>query len=162
MCDPVTGAALLGGLTFANQLSARKMGKEAAKGINASYQDAAKELALQSGAEMSDRARASRRERERIRVLGGEAGISGNSFETNLANSLMQQSLNQERLDQNFNTQMSQLTRSTKQALSGIQIPTALGIIANTTIGAAQGYMMGSSIASAGQPAAASSVPIKA
>lgn len=146
MCDPVTGAALLGGAKFAEQVNARKMGKAAAKGINESYREAANELSLQAGAEMSDRARASRKERERIRVLGGEAGVSGNSFETNLMNSLMQQSLNQGRMEQNFNTQMNQLTRSTKQALSGIQIPTALGIITNTALAAAQGYSMGTDI----------------
>ena len=94
MCEPVT---LTTGLSIASSAVGAVGAYQQARGqraaLEASARQRASEISDQQEVELGERVRAGRRERARLRVSAGEAGLAltSNSFEAQIADSFSQQ-----------------------------------------------------------------------
>ncbi len=98
-------------------------------------------------AELNERQRIARKEQARIKVAAGQSGLNiGGSIEAMLNDSLMQNSLAQERIGLNADSQQRSAAAEANSMYSRVQSPTLLG--AGLQIGTAGvgGYYGGKSI----------------
>ena len=92
MCDPVTMSIAMGA-TKGLQIWGQRQATKAQFGALANQRDAQnEEISGKAGREMGQRVKEGRAERARMRVAGGEAGITGNSFAVSLMDASFQQS----------------------------------------------------------------------
>ena len=90
MCDPVTATvtALSIGSAAVGQIGAREAADAARDQALVQRRQQAEEINAQAEAQLGSRVAEGRRARARMLVAGGEAGIGGQSFEMQIANSL--------------------------------------------------------------------------
>lgn len=159
MCEPVT---LTTGLMYASMAVSAvgaygqyQSGKAQTRAINKQNEIQAQEIAEAAGLEMTERARAARRERGAMRAAGAESGINlgSNSFLAGLQVSAMNQYNDQGLILRNESNQQRARDASARSAAARIEMPTAL--TAALSIGSAglQGYAAGASATRAGQDA---------
>lgn len=150
MCEPTTimlGMAALSAVTTGvSMVSQRQQAKAQTKAINQANEIQAEQISDQKGVELSERARAARRERGTARVLAGEAGINlgSGSFMAQLQGSAMNQYNDSGLILQNEKAQQASRSAQTATALSNIVKPSgaemALTIGANAVQAGASGY----------------------
>lgn len=163
MCDPVTATllALSLGSTAVGTVGQIQSGKAQARAINQQNEIAAEEIATAAGVEMTERARAARRERGSLRAAGSAAGINldtSGSFIAALQSATMNQGIDSGLVVYNERTRQRARQAEARSAMSRVYIPSALE--AALTIGgrAASDYSAikkakgGASKAAAGSP----------
>lgn len=154
MCNPLALGIVMAAGAAAQSYSQYSAGKAQASYLKEQYEAQQDQLDAQASAEANEAARKARRERARIAVAAGEAGVSGNSFEAQLHNSLFQQQ-NQLALVNYNQTQAKAASQDQlNSALSGIQMPTALGAALQIGTAFASGYAVGGEIGAGASGAA--------
>lgn len=114
------------------------------KAIAAQFEQQQKEIGQKQVAELNDRARQARKEQARIRVAAGEAGLQlGGSIDGLLMDSLTQNSLANERINLNTETQRNASVAEANSMYSRVQQPTILGAGLRIATAGAQGYAAG-------------------
>lgn len=152
MCEPTTIMLAVSAISAAaSAYSQKRAGEAQAEITQQQYEERSEQMSDAANAEMSLKARQARKERERMRVLTGEAGVSGNSFEAMLGDSLQQQDMGFANMRTNARNQQQALHTQTRSKMAGIQIPTALGAGLQIGMAGAQGYLQGSQIEAAGR-----------
>jgi hypothetical protein len=164
MCEPISAMTVatkvMIGLSVASaavsQYSAYQSGKAQTRAINQQNEIRAQEIADAAGVEMTERARAARRERAMMRTRGSEAGINlgSGSFIDALQSSVMNQYNDQGLILRNESVQQRGREAEARSALARIQVPTALSAALAIGGAAASGYAAGTSIDNAGRAAA--------
>jgi hypothetical protein len=154
VCEPTTILTVASLATAAiGQVGAYQSGKAQVRAINKQNEIQAQEIAESAGVEMTESARAARRERGALRAAGAESGINlgSNSFLASLQTSVMNQYNDQGLILRNESNQQRARTASARSAASQIQIPNALS--AALSIGAAGvgAYYSGQAATRAGQ-----------
>lgn len=127
MCEPTTVGLLMAGATAASVYGQYQAGKAQAEYLEQQYETQQEQLDAQASAEANEAARKARRERARIAVAAGEAGVSGNSFEAQLHNSMFQEQSQLALINYNQKQAKAASQDQLNSALAGIQMPTALG-----------------------------------
>ena len=137
MCDPVTATVLAVTTAAVGQIGAYKSGKAQAAALAYQSQVQADEISRAAGNELTERARAARRERAAARAAGSEAGINlgSGSFIAALQNSAMNQINDQGLIIQNERNQQRARVAQTRSLASQIQVPS--GLSAALAIGSA-------------------------
>ena len=92
MCDPVTMSIAMGASKGLQIWGQRQMTKAQFGTLAAQRAAQNEEISGKAGREMGERVKQGRAERARLRVAGGEAGITGNSFAASLMDAAFQQS----------------------------------------------------------------------
>jgi hypothetical protein len=130
MCDPLTVmAALTIASTAVSTVGQIQSGKAQAKAIDQQSETRAEEIADSAGHEMSERARAARRERASLRAAGSAAGINldtSGSFMASLNTATMNQYNDNGLISHNERTQQRARQAEAASAMSRVQIPSAL------------------------------------
>lgn len=89
MCDPVTAATALAiASASAGVVGEYQTAQATTRAVNRQSRAQAEEASARSSQEAGERVRAARRAAARARVGAGEAGVSGQSFEAQIANEL--------------------------------------------------------------------------
>lgn len=154
MCEPVTAAIVVGSLAVASAGASVAGQIQSAKAQQAliERQDAlaADEIKDQATADINERSRAARRERARIRVAAGEAGLNlqSGSIEALLMDSLFQQSFDNTGTVKNAeNAQRARHLRTESLLANQASRPTILAaglqVATSGLEGASQGYRLG-------------------
>jgi len=136
MCPPVAAITATQWLVGLSALSAAvstvgqiQSGKAQARAINQQNEAQAEEIADAAGHEMSERARAARRERASLRAAGSAAGINldtSGSFLASLNTASMNQYNDNGLISYNERTQQRARQAGAASAMSRVQIPSAL------------------------------------
>jgi hypothetical protein len=145
MCEPIAIAAAFAVTTAAQQYGQYQSAKAQVKAINEQNRIQADEIADAAGLELTERARAARRERGRSRAAASEAGINlgSGSFLAALQTSAINQSNDSGLILQNEKNQQRARDANYRSALSQIQVPTALSASLAIGASAAQGFYAG-------------------
>lgn len=121
MCDPITA---LKGASLAISATGSAMQTSASLGaLESSARAQAGEISMSQGQAMSERARAARRERARLMVAGGEAGVAGNSLQAALMDSFMQQGIDVGTMRKQTELQQSAMNTRLESAAAQIGSP---------------------------------------
>lgn len=160
MCEPVTAAIVVGSLAVATSAASvvGQMQSASAQQRLIAQQDelAAEQIKDQATADINERSRAARRERARIRVAAGEAGLNlqSGSIEGLLMDSLFQQNFDNTGTIKNAeNAQKSRQLRTQSQLIDRASRPTFLAaglqVASSGLQGAARGFSLGSQLSQA-------------
>jgi len=138
MCEPTT-IALIASTAIAgiSQYGQYQSAKAQVRAIDEQNEIQAQEISEAAGLEMTERARAARRERGAMRAAGAESGINlgSNSFLAGLQTSVLNQYNDQGLILRNESNQQRARDAQARSLTSRIQVPTALSAALN--IGAA-------------------------
>lgn len=144
MCDPISMTIAAVATTAVSVVSEIQAAKAQNKAIAAQFEQQQKEIGQKQVAELNDRARQARKEQARIRVAAGEAGLQlGGSIDGLLMDSLTQNSLANERINLNTETQRNASVAEANSMYSRVQQPTILGAGLRIATAGAQGYAAG-------------------
>lgn len=138
MCDPISiGVGLALATSTVGVISQRKVAKAQEAAINEQNRIQAEEIADAAGQQLTERARAARRERGAMRAAASEAGINlgSGSFLAALQTSAINQYNDQGLIIHNERGQQRAREAQARSAMSSIEVPTFLG--AALQIGAA-------------------------
>lgn len=134
MCEPITAAAIVAGVTSvasagASIVAQSKSAKAQTKALNQQAAVAREETRLEASGELFDSMREARREQGRIRAAAGEAGLSlsSGSIEDMLLDSAMQAELRSDRTLANMEARNRANEAEATSMASRISKPTALG-----------------------------------
>lgn len=154
MCEPTT---IMMGVSMAvaavGAVGQYQSGKAQVRAIDKQNEIQAQEIAEAAGVEMTERARAARRERAAMRASGAESGINlgSNSFLAGLQTSVLNQYNDQGLILRNESNQQRARDASARSLTSQIRIPSALeGALAIGSAGV-QGYNAGAGARRAGE-----------
>jgi hypothetical protein len=127
MCDPLTATIIATATAAVGQIGAYQTGKAQARALAQQSQVQSDEISAAAGNELTERARAARRERATARAAGSEAGINlgSGSFIAALQNSAFNQYNDQGLIIQNERNQQRARIANTNSLASQIQIPSA-------------------------------------
>lgn len=169
MCEPVTigtltitagqmaaiGTAVTVASAAASQYGQYQSAKAQVAAVNQQNELQAEQIAKAAGQEMSERARAARRERGQMRAAGSEMGVSieGGSFLAALQQSAFNQYNDQGLISYNERNQQKQRHTNATSQMSSIQVPTALSAalaIGSSYVGARQEFKVAGDTASKG------------
>ena len=128
MCEPTTLAVLSAVGTAVSIAGQHQSGKAQVKAINQQNEIQSQEIADAAGVEMTERARAARRERAALRASGAESGINlgSNSFLAALQTSVFNQFNDQGLILRNESNQQRARQAQAKSLVSQVQVPNAL------------------------------------
>jgi hypothetical protein len=143
MCEPVTigsltitatqmawiGTAVTVASTAASVYGQHQSAVAQVKAINKQNQIQAQEIASAAGQDMTERARAARRERGAMRASGAQAGIAvdnGGSFVAALQTSALNQNIDNGLISYNERAQQRARNANYRSSLSQISMPTGL------------------------------------
>ena len=132
------------------QIMGQRRATEAQFGALANQRDAQnEEIAGKAGRQMGERVKQGRAERARLRVAGGEAGITGNSFAASLMDAAFQQSDDLSAISKDTDYAQRASEAQFQSSLAGIKSPGRLENSLQIGAAAAKGYASGLQIASA-------------
>lgn len=130
MCDPVTATAVLTIVSSAvGTVGQIQSGKAQAKAINRQNEIASEEIANAAGIELTERARAARREHGALRAAGSAAGINletSGSFLASLQTAAMNQGIDSGLVVYNERTRQRGRQAEANSAMARVYIPSAL------------------------------------
>jgi len=144
MCEPVTAMMAIAAVGTGTQMYAqRESAKAQQRALNKQNQVQADEISDKAGQELTERARAARRERATARVLAGEAGINlgSGSFLAQLQSSAMSQYNDMGLIMQNEKSQQAARTAQINSLFSQINKPSWLEIGIGATTSAASAFL---------------------
>lgn len=158
MCEPTT---IMMGVSMAvaavGAVGQHQSAKAQVRAIDQQNEIQAQEIAEATGVEMTERARAARRERGVMRAAGAESGINlgSNSFLAGLQNSVFNQYNDQGLILRNESNAQRARSAEANSLMARIQVPTALSSALSIGAAGAQGYYAGKGAQRAGQQSAA-------
>jgi hypothetical protein len=154
MCDPVTLTAVA--VATVGQIGQYQSAKAQVRAIDKQNEIQSQEIAEAAGVEMTERARAARRERGAMRAQGAESGINlgSNSFLAGLQTSVLNQYNDQGLILRNESNQQRARDAQAKSLMARIQVPTALSGALSIGAAGAQGYFSQKAAVAAGQKSA--------
>ncbi len=150
MCEPTTimlGISLVAGAVSAVGQRRSAKGQMAAAATQRQVQG--EEISAKAGREAGERVKQGRAERARLRVAGGEAGISGNSFAASLMDVAFQQNEDVTAVLQDAGFAQRGSEARFKSGLAGVKNPGAIETTLNIAKAGAQGYATGLQIKTA-------------
>jgi hypothetical protein len=156
MCAPAALAVMAAVGTAVSVVGQYQSAKAQVKAIDQQNEIQAQEIADAAGVEMTERARAARRERAAMRTRGAEAGINlgTGSFLDALQTSVLNQHYDQGLILRNESNQQRARDAQARSLMSRIQVPTALSGALAIGTSAVSGYTAGLNLQTAGQVAA--------
>lgn len=155
MCDPISMAVVAVVSTGAKIVGEIQSAKAQNKAIAAQQVQQQAEIGAAQVAEINDRTRQARKEQGRIKVAAGEAGLQlGGSVEGLLQDSLMQNSLANERTNQNTQSQRNASVAEANAAYSRVQAPSILGAGLRIATAGVSGFATGTKMQAAKTAAA--------
>ena len=150
MCSPPAIVMALSMASTATGLFAQRQAANAQlEALETQRQAQAEELSAQAEQRMGERVKKARRERARLRVAAGEAGIAGASFEAVLADSFAQQNQDLATIAKNvaFADRASQARF--RSAVAQVDRPTLVSSALQIGLSGAQGFQSGLQIQAA-------------
>jgi len=128
MCAPVIATTLAIASAAANVYGQRQAAKAQLQAIAEQERVQAEEIARAAGVELTERARAARRERARARAAASEAGVNLNSgsFIAALQTSAMNQYNDMGLIVQNERAQQRARAANARSARASVRVPSAL------------------------------------
>lgn len=147
MCEPTTLAMIAVGLSATtaavSAYSSRKTAKAQVSSIEAQNELEAEQIAESAGVELSERARAARRERGASRANASESGINlgSGSFLASLQTSLINQSNDMGLITRNADNQQKARQAKAQSAASSISMPSAASAAFSIGSSAASTYI---------------------
>lgn len=151
MCEPTTIALV--GLSVASSVTSlvgqQSQANAQADALGKQRKAQAEEQAAQAEENLGQRVREGRRARARMRVAAGEAGISGNSFEAQISNSLFQQDQDSALIAKNLAFADRASQARTESAFASLDTSTPLSAGLQIANAGASGYLQGAAVADA-------------
>jgi hypothetical protein len=102
MCDPITATVLTIASTAVGANSQRSAARKQFRSNATQREQQSEELQAQASVKAGERIKEARAEQARLRVAGGEAGVTGLSFEAQLLDSAFQADQDIALIDQNL------------------------------------------------------------
>lgn len=151
MCEPVTlGLAIASAVgSVAGVAGQAAQGRAQRRALLMQRQAQAEELQAQAEERLGARIRAARRERARARVAAAESGVSGQSFELMLKDSLMQQDMDVALTRKNLRIQDRASQARFASGVAQTAAPGALDFITAGAGGFSSGLQIGGAIRNA-------------
>lgn len=151
MCEPTTIAIALATVAAASEVasvvSEHRAAKAQNKAISEQYTAQVEEVRDAESADINERLRAARKERGRVKVAAGEAGLQfGGSVAGLLQDSVMQSALYDERVRSNAGNRIDSATAEANSMYSRVQDPTLLGAGLRVVGAGINGYAAGAGL----------------
>ena len=142
MCNPAIIMAAVAVVSKASGLHAqRKAADHQISSINAQHDQRQEEIADAASTDMGLRAREGRKERGRIMVAAGESGLMGNTFESSLFTSFLQQEMDISTRKDDQDNQSKSAKMEANNALSRVKKPSGLSAGLQIISAGANSYM---------------------
>lgn len=140
MCEPTTilmgASAAIGAFGAHKNAKAQSTNMAKQQSVQADQQHAA------ASAKAGERAKQSRAERARLRVAAGESGVTGQSFEAQLMDSVFQEGQDQAMIERNLDNAIEAGNAQTATAFSNVNNPSLLESGLQIASATAQGHAM--------------------
>jgi hypothetical protein len=143
MCEPTTLAIMAMASTAASTAGQMSQARATQKALGQQREAQAEEINAQVSQKAGDRVEAARAERARLRVAAGEAGVSGNSFEAQIMDTVMQQEEDIGRVMMGGEFQQRASEVNYKSAMAQNRGPSPLAAGLNIASSGASGYATG-------------------